>query len=484
MSVINEKRENIMRNNNTAQDTLVFLLEKMNPNTKELIIGVSLHGDVDFSVLKTNGFRFVSTIRMTKPGEITTVSNLPNEIKVFDCPNQLLVEFTGIFPYLEELNLEGNYVRHMDFIPLPKLKILNINNNRMTDINQVPYSLEELYINRNGTRVLNLKNVPKLRVLHSIGNDMIRIQNVPASMVDLQIEENPMVDIGYTAMPTASTKQTTDDDMHEIQVELDYVDSMNAYFRLKQKYETDRKSQLQKAFEKGKTRKQGSKLAKEARPKCIRCRRPFGTIFECRDRRFIAVCGNKNDPCDLNIQLYRGNYSNREYMLYLFREQMEDLKDNIISQKLDTLFSYISEEKSAEKFKRQLKDYSIDNNIYKELLNEYTEIHSNPHKRELIRNKIRQIYELKNAMKQMLTQYETDENAEIMGVITDIYVREYLPEIHNLRLLCYEVMEMSETGNSKETDQHKEMRLFQKNVSLSKVDYITGEPPRVIAYTA
>ena len=479
MSVINEQRENIMRNNNTAQDTLVFLLEKMNPNIKELIIGVSLHGDVDFSVLKINGFRFVSTIRMTKPGEITTVSNLPNEIKVFDCPNQLLVEFTGVFPYLEELNLEGNYLQRMDFTPLPKLKILNLNDNRMSEIQSLPTSLEELYVNRNGTRVLNLKYVSKLRVLHTIGNDMIRIQDVPASMVDLKIEDNPMVDIGYSAMPTTSNAV---EDEREVQIEVDYVESLHAYFRLKQKYETDRKNLLKKTFEKGRTRKQGSKLAKEARPKCIRCHRPFGTIFESRDRRYIAVCGNKNDPCDLNIQLYRGNYSNREYMLYLFREQMEELKDKIISQKLDTLFSYISEEKSAEKFKRQLKDYSIDNNIYKDLLNEYNEIHSNPHKRELIRNKITQIYELKNAMKQMLTQYESDENAENMAVITDIYAREYLPEIHNLRLLCYEVMEMSETGRSKDTDDRKEMQLFQKDVSLAKMDYITGEPPRVIAY--
>jgi Leucine-rich repeat (LRR) protein len=480
MSVIDERRENIMRNNNTAQDTLAFLLEKMNPDIKELVVGVSLHGDVDFSILSEKGFRFVSAIRFTKPGEITTVSNLPKELRIFDCPKQLLVEFSGVFPYLEELLLEGNHLRKIDFIPLPKLKILNINDNRMTEIKSLPSSLEELYINRNETRILNLKYLTKLRILHAVGNDMIRIQDLPASMVDLQIEDNPMVDIGYTAIP--QTRKETDE--AEAQVELDYVESLNAYFRLKFKYDTERKTLLLKAFGKGKTKKQGQKLAKEAKPKCIRCRRPFGTIFENRERRYIAVCGNKNEPCDLNIQLYRGNHSNREYMLYLFREQMEELKDKIISQKLDTLFSYISEEKSAEKFKRQLKEYSIDNNIYKDLLNEYNDLHYSPHKRELIRNKIRQIYELKNAMKQLLNQYETEENLEIMSTITDIYVREYLPETHNLRLLCYEVMEMADTGKSKDNDPDKEMRLFQKDTGLSKLDYLTGEPPRVIAYKA
>lgn len=480
MSVIDERRESVMRNNNTAQDTLSFLLEKMNQDIKELVVGVELHGDVDFGILKENGFRFVSAIRFTKPGEITTVSNLPNQLKVFECPNQLLVEFASVLPYLEELNLEGNSLRRVDFIPLPKLKKLNVNGNQLSEIKNLTSSLEELYINRNGVRILNLTYLTKLRVLHSIGNDMLRIQNVPTSMVDLRIEENPMVDIGYTAMP----EQQTGDSITEDSVEVDYIESLRRYFELKAKYENAVKAMKLNAFGKGKTKKQGQKLAKEVRPKCIYCRRPFGTIFENRDRRYIAVCGNKNEPCELNIQLYRGSHSKREFMMYLFREQMDDLKDGIISQKLDTLFGYISEEKSAEKFKRQLKEYSIDNNIYKDLLNEYNEMHHSKHKRELIRNKIQQVYDLKNAMKRLLTQYETEENLEIMGVITDIYLREYLPETHNLRLLCYEVMEMVETGESKDTAQHKVKQLFQKDVSLSKLEHSSGEPPRVIAYKA
>lgn len=482
MSVIDERREHIMRNNNTAQDTLAFLLEKMDPNIKELIVGISLHGDVDFAILREKGFRFVSTIRFTKPGQITTISNLPNNIRIFDCPKQLLVEYSGVFPYLEELLLEGNHLRKIDFIPLPKLKKLNINDNHMSELKNLPSSLEELYINRNETRILNLKYLKKLRVLHAIGNDLIRIQELPPTMVDLQIDENPMVDIGYTVNPKSTRTDADVDAYVEAQHELDYVESLNAYFRLKQKYDVERKTLLLKEFQKGKTKKQGQKLAKEARPKCIRCRRPFGTIFESRDRRFVAVCGNKNAPCDLNIQLYRGHHEPREYMLYLFREQMEESKDAIIAQKLDTLFQYISEAKSVEKFKRQLKDYSVDNNIYKELLNEYTESHFSPHKRELIRNKIGQIHELKNAMKQLLTQYETEENAEIMNVLTNIYIREYLPEVHNLRVLSYEVMEMVDTGRSKDTDADKEVQLFQKDVGLSKLESASGEPPRVVAY--
>jgi hypothetical protein len=45
-------------------------------------------------------------------------------------------------------------------------------------------------------------------------------------------------------------------------------------------------------------------------------------------------------------------------------------------------------------------------------------------------------------------------------------------------------MEMADTGKSKDNDPDKEMRLFQKDTGLSKLDYLTGEPPRVIAYKA
>ena len=490
MSIITERRESVMRDNNTAQDTLDFLLDKMNPSVKELVIGESLHGDLDFSILSTKGFRFISRIEFTKPGEITTLSNIPKEVRVLSCPDQLLVELANLPPELETLNVEGNDIHTLDLGVFSKLKVLNINDNRIDTLGELPATLEELYANRNGIQILDLKHATKLTILHVVGNDMTRLLHVPPSMVDLVLEDNPLVSIQYVELPDINASEPANAAETNAK-DLDYLESLRTYFRMKRQYEEAVREKRREAFDRGHTRTQGTKRAKAFRPKCIHCARPVGTIFEQRDRRYIARCGNTGSPCELKIQLYRGNHTHHESILSMFRERIDEYKDSIIVQKLDTLFGYLSEDKSAEQFKKQLKEYSGDNQTYRELQQEYDDLHMNPHKREMIRAKIRQIYELKTTMKTMLAEYEKEGNEETLAVISDIYVREYLPEIRNLRLLNYEVMEMN--TKVRPPDPHIDPRfqsvspaeywLFQKDVALTKDVIVSGEPPRVIAFT-
>jgi hypothetical protein len=502
--MIEETRQSIIRDNNTAQQTLEFLLDKVGPDVKDIIINDVLSGDLDFSILKTMGFREVKQIHFTKPGEVTSVVHLPSTLVSFRCPHQLLVEFDNALPFLEELNLEQNHISKIDLSTLNRLKVLNLNDNQLTGSMEfqyktpnsnvsststlefsknLPKTIEELYINNNEIRLIDLRNNDKLRVFHAVGNKMLRIQNVPPSIVDLQIEDNPMVELDYSAMPTEENAETPE----SMVANMDYLESLNQYFSMKTKYEDDLRLSRATLLEKARSRKQRLKLIREYRPKCIKCRRPFGTIFEQRDKRYIARCGNAGDPCGLNIQLYRGNSVHSESLLYLFHNQMESTKETIISQKLDTLFNYISEKESAEKFKKQLKEYSIDNSIYKDTLNAFNELHYSPHKRELVRNKITQIHELKNTMKRMLDEYKNEENLETLHTITDIYIHEYLPEIHNLRLLNYEVMEMISIDESCIKLEGETVcpgkQLFQLDVPLSKLEHLLGEPPRVIAFS-
>lgn len=502
--MIEEQRQSVIRENNTAQQTLEFLLERVGPNTRDLIISEELNGDLNFNILKSKGFRNVKKIHFTTPGNITSITNLPYELVSFRCTHQLLVEFSNVLPSLEELVLEHNHISKIELSTLSKLKILNVNNNQLSHSmdfsysnintnyktverlvefsNHLPRQLEELYISHNKIGIIDLKQLDRLRVLHAVGNRMLRIQNVPASIIDLQIEDNPLVDMDFSSTPSEESK--LEGNSLELQSKrMDYLESLQKYFELKSHYEEELLKKRRTIFYKGKTRKQGTRLANEYRPKCIKCSRPFGTIFECRDRRYIARCGNSSAPCDLKIQLFRGDHNLSEDMLYLFQAQLEESKETIISQKLDTLFNYLSEQQSITKFQKELKNYSVDNIIFKDVLTNFNDLHHSPHKRELVRNKIIQIYELMNAMKQMLDDFHKNQNMEIMRTITEIYKNEYLPEIHNLRLLNYEVMEMNivESGCLKEDCPM--VQLYQKDVSLPKLEYISGEPPRVIAFS-
>ena len=70
--------------------------------------------------------------------------------------------------------------------------------------------------------------------------------------------------------------------------------------------------------------------------------RKYKTIFSTNATNYIAVCGDTKSPCELKIKLFRGDFDLNEKYLYYFKQQLEDDKQIIISQKMDTLFNYLS----------------------------------------------------------------------------------------------------------------------------------------------
>jgi hypothetical protein len=56
-------------------------------------------------------------------------------------------------------------------------------------------------------------------------------------------------------------------------------------------------------------------------------------------------------------------------------------------------------------------------------------------------------------------------------------VNELIPEIRNLRMLKYEIMEMDENEDTRMSV------LVQKDVSLAKLDYSYGEPSEVLKFS-
>ena len=81
MSIIDSQRQQIIAENNTAQDELEGIISRLDPNTKQLVFSTPLHGDVDFAILGRLGFRNVETI-IFEDGEITTIKNLPKSLLV------------------------------------------------------------------------------------------------------------------------------------------------------------------------------------------------------------------------------------------------------------------------------------------------------------------------------------------------------------------------------------------------------------------
>jgi len=470
MNVVEEKKDEVKKETNTAQTVFVSLLDRLDKaHADEIRFDVPMHGDLDFSLLKDRDFKHVTAITFEHDGEVTSIQNIPDTIKKIECKKQMLTELHDLPESLEELDVTGNYLQKLDTKSLKFLKILRVSDNDLETLENLPESIEEIECDNNQLTKLDLAGLQNLRSLHCSNNQLLVVANPPESLTDFKMENNPFVEI---------SKDVDPEDRAKSDKRVDYLESMNEYFELKRKYE-EKKKQLQKsAYERMQNAKKGFKKtkAKTVNPPCISCKRPVGSIFDRKDGRYLATCGDKTNPCKLNIQLFSGTYFNNETLLTLYKEDLEKMKEEIIKQKMDTLFNYVSEDQSVSEFKKTLDDYNSDSKMYTDLLARYKDLHENPEKALAIEKKTQEIYEILADIKTQIKEYEHTNNRKILMSALHTYKRDLIPAIKHRRMNQYEVMEV-------DIDEDNNMsKLFQRELALNKMDFKYGEQTRVVKF--
>ena len=85
-----------------------------------------------------------------------------------------------------------------------------------------------------------------------------------------------------------------------------YLDELNAYFRLKQKYEKKLDDEKQSIIKNSDlTPREKRQKYQQNRVRCVNCRQTGGTIFSQKRNVYSAVCGNTTKPCNLKINIVR-----------------------------------------------------------------------------------------------------------------------------------------------------------------------------------
>jgi hypothetical protein len=165
---------------------------------------------------------------------------------------------------------------------------------------------------------------------------------------------------------------------------------------------------------------------------------------------------------------------------------VEILKENIVREKLNVLFSYVHESTASKMFKKTMEDYNYDSSMYKELYDTYHQMYFDEERKRQIAEKIEKIDGLVKNVKHATDDYLQNKNRETLRDAVKMQIRDVEPEIENLRRLKYEVMEMNNMVNVGGSPMNPELlvlcSLFQKDVALSKLDYTFGEKPRVIQF--
>ena len=487
MSIIDQTRVHIIEENNTAQEELEGILSRLDPSIKQLSFSIPLHGDIDFEILTSKGFRSVEIIQFDK-GEITSIRNIPQSVKLLNCSNQLLIDLFDLPIFLEELNCDYNYLTEFSGKNVKKLKKLQISNNRLENLDELPEDLEELYCTNNRLSLLNLSGLKNLKTLHVSENPALIIEHVPEGLVDFKSDNSPFAIVQYDGPGVPDADSKIGEMNHErAEIKIDYLEALNAYFKLKRTYEQSVLATKRELFKSAKSKAIGKRLVATVKPKCINCKRPVGTIFEHKDFKYTAICGDTqlNKKCNLNIQLFGGEFAEESSMMYLYKHSIDKIKQKIVRQKLNTLFNYVSEKEAAKQFTKEMEKYNLENPTYNELLDLHNDMYFSRENKEEIREKMEDINGLLSQYNAIIDDYKKNyENTELLRDAVRMYTKEIIPEMENLRRLKHELTEMDIRINTigiKTFDITS--TLVQRQVALSRINVSLDETPEVIKYS-
>lgn len=472
---------------NDAQHAFLSIIESLDPaETTEIVIQDALHGTLNLSALGNAGFKRIETIRFLSEGELTALSNVPDTVTTLEIPNQRLTQLEHLPTKLLHLNAAYNDLTHWSATSTPHLQKLNLSHNRLETLTDLPASLLELECNNNVLKRLDLSETVVLAKLHCRENPLLTIERLPpTASADLEYDSTPFLDISYQG-----DADEDDDGAHHssISSNKDVVIRkrnfnlrvcLQRYFELKQKYEEDvrrrRREAKEASLKRGMSLTEAVATARKVEPQCPQCGHAHndvgdGRIFRQEKQHYYARCHH----CELHIDIFMGDHDSLSTLVEEFHEHMEDSKQAIIEQKMQTLFGYLDKTHSVELFKMNMDTYKEVSENCKEFLAKYKHVYDNPERKTEERDMLERVLALRVDVARLLRRYrETGDRALLRQAMSD-HVHQLVPAARALQRHLYPHMWV-EAG---EEDQ----KLTQRRHAFQDDDVVYGEPARVIQF--
>lgn len=471
MDNILDLRDEILLNNNVGQEDLVTVLENSNKNIKELNLNISIDGDLDFSVIKTMNFGLIDTIKLSR-GNITSIKNLPDKLKELHIEGNLIFEITDLPVSLEVIHIHNNFLKTLEIANLKKLKELHLDNNRIEVLKDFSDTLEELSLTYNKIPSLQLHGLSKLMLLNVSENPIHLIEGIPENIVDFKHENTPSIEFrNYAAdLQGFVNEEEIEQKKKEKELQKNYEEALHTYFELKAKYQKKQYELKKKAYAAQNTKKAKRNAVNSVVAPCIKCKRNVGTLFYKENNNYIAICGDKKQPCDLNIKLFDGETSLMEEYLEIGIEDFNESKENIIKHKLDTIFNYIDESESSEIYKTFLEEYNLLNKYMHDLKRNFDNIYFNDIRDDTIADKNKKIFGYIQDIQIILNEYKENHNEELIKEAVKVHIENIIPELRNIRILQNEINEMEIDPETKIS------KVFKFPVALNKLEQINSLP--------
>jgi len=253
-------------------------------------------------------------------------------------------------------------------------------------------------------------------------------------------------------------------------------DAINEYYKLKMKYEADLSKNKKKIINNTHlSLKDKRREFAQLKPKCINCKRPGGTIFSTTfdkttdSRTLKAVCGIRAQPCNLNITISVGHFELFPITLNDLSSQIKDEKTNIINNKNQNIFGYITAAQTVtlfEKLKVQVSDTTA---LYMSYLEEYVDIIDNKQKNNDLKRDQEFFYSFLAEIHNAIGLFHSSDNTQYMRDAVDIYVNKLLPLLDKIMKLKYN--ENKVWYNENDNTYH----LIQNKYTFKDIEFNTGQ---------
>ena len=253
-----------------------------------------------------------------------------------------------------------------------------------------------------------------------------------------------------------------------------YIEGINTYYKLKSKYEANFNKEKNKiANIEGLSWTEKQVEFKKLKKKCVNCNRPVGSTFSTRldrhEKHLIALCGDRANPCPLNIDINTGITFDLNDMLNEDEISLSKFKKEIIIDKNDLLFGYITSGVAVAKFDEIKENVASTTNLYEYALQNYNNIVNNSEKKEALGKQQIELYENVNTFKSIIKEYKQTENTQLVNDAVDLYVHTMIPKMKDImkKKYSYSGVEYNEDDDT--------FHLIQKFVSNGDLELDVGD---------
>jgi hypothetical protein len=234
-----------------------------------------------------------------------------------------------------------------------------------------------------------------------------------------------------------------------------FIESLDQYYRYKDKYESNlKKDKTQIIKLEGLSWREKRAEYMKLKPKCINCRRPVGSIFSTKNqedgRHLIALCGDRKQPCPFNININLGLVQNIQEDLHNDENTLDEYKREVIIDKNDLLFGYISAEEVVGRFDKLKEQVTEFTKVYEFTLQTYLNVVDNPVKKAELEKLQLEFYNNLDNFNLMIKQYNSTQNTQLIIDAVELYTNTMQPratEIMNKKY-AYNGVEYNEDDNT------------------------------------